>query len=232
MERWRYELHALRSVSGLAAACYFLLGLAGAASGDPELPRSLVTVGELSFLPLVPLLAAILFSRELGGGTELLASLPISLEGMLWRKTAVALVLLIAGHSVWMAGYYWRNGALFGRHFGLASDRPVGGELAVYEPLLQLLPAAVFLLAVCLLAVTASQKAYAALAAGLALWMADALSHGALLGPFTLTNGTHETNEDFWLNRCLLTGGAVLLLGAATYWIGRRARWVREDTGD
>ncbi|SEG62938.1 hypothetical protein [Paenibacillus sp. UNC499MF] len=233
MSLWLQDLKGFKSIWGLFPLLYVLMLGFAMWNSDPEQPGNALFYGELAFYPLVVMLCAALFHRELDGPMEIYAAFPLSLAWMPMRKGLILLAVCAGYQASWFAAYQAKFGAVTTLMFPYGSDgQPHMRTLNGFMPLLmQMLPALLFVSALTVTVMLAVKKLYAGLFAGLAFWMLDILSHGSWFPYFTiytvhLQEQAKEIPDLFLPNRLALLCAALILSVFMIYTARKRSRWI------
>ncbi|MGG6314433.1 hypothetical protein [Paenibacillus macerans] len=195
---------------------------------DPARPRNVYYFSEMGMFPVAVMVTVLLFQREIGGGgMEVIATYPVSLRLLAWRKWLLAILLTAGLDIVWMGGYRWRFGTLATvRYPWNGAEAIPKSEMSMLALLLQTLPAFILLISLTVAGIVAFRKIYGGLILGFGVWVLDTISSGELLGRWTLYTAYLQKWHSFPLNRMALLAGSLLLLAYAVWLIGRRERWI------
>ncbi|MEY9096532.1 hypothetical protein ABH899_005199 [Paenibacillus sp. RC84] len=230
---WLQDLRGFKSMWGLPPLLYVLMLGCAIWSSDPEQPGNALFYGELAFYPLVVMLCAALFHRELGGPLEIYATFPQSLTGMAARKGLILLAVCTGYQAAWFTAYQAKFGAVttLVYSYGPAGQSSMRTLHSFMPLLLQMLPALLFIAVFTFTVMLTVKKLYAGLFAGLALWMLDILSHGSWLPYFTIytvhiQEQSKEIPDLFLPNRLVLLSAALVLTVILNYTVHDRSRWI------
>ncbi|MED4600984.1 hypothetical protein P9314_09755 [Paenibacillus validus] len=229
MSKMISDLKGLYSPMAAVPALYLLLLHISIWLGDPEIPKNMTTYNEMAFLPLVPMVCTLYFQRELGGTLEIYATFPVSFPRMIWRKLLLISATLLALHGGMVGSYVCRYGQIRTEIFSYAGGGSTRGEAGWLQLLLQAWPAYMSMTALSLLFILAFKKLYSGAAAGFALWLAEVLSEGRLLGHGALFTHHIPPEATFTANRWMHAAAAIAIVGFTIILANRRERWIVHD---
>ncbi|MNJ32524.1 ABC-2 family transporter protein [compost metagenome] len=209
---------------------YFIFLIATIFTADPARPRSTLNYTELGMFPLIIMVMTLLLGREFGGnGMEILATYPISLRWLAFRKWLLAIGLTLLANLGWMLCYILYFGKLRSSLYMWDGSDKIVSENALIPLFIQGLPAYLLVVSLVLCGTIIFQKTYGGLLFGFTYWIMDTLSSGQLLFPFSLYSNFLVHDHQFTGNRVALLLAAVLLLGIALWLVGRRERWIGRE---
>lgn len=210
---------------------YFIFLIGTILIADPDRPRSILSYTELGMFPLIMMIMALLLGREFGGGgMEIVATYPISLRYLAFRKWLLAIVLTFLVNLIWMLCYILHFGKLKSSLYLWDGSDKIVVENALIPLFIQGLPAYLLVASLVLCGTIIFQKTYGGLLFGFTYWILDTLSSGQLLSPFSLYTEFLIGDKQFTSNRIAVLVIAILLLGIALWLVGIRERWIgRED---
>lgn len=195
---------------------------------DPARPRNVYYFSEMAMFSLALILPLLLFQREIGGGgMEVIATYPVSLSMLAFRKWLLAIVLTAALAVLLMSVYAWHFGGIWTLRYPWNGAEAIPkAEMNAASLMLQNLPAYVLLISLSIAGIVAFRRIYGGLILGFAVWVLDTISSGEWLGRWTLYASYLRKYHSFPQNRIGLLIASLLLLAFAVWLIGRRERWI------
>jgi hypothetical protein len=227
---WTLELKVHKQPITWLTLLMFVLYLLGILLGDPERPRNVYYFSEMAMFSVAVLLPLLLFQRDIGGGMEVLATYPVSLGQLVFRKWLLSLLLTVGLGVILMSVYAWFFGGIWTiRHPWNGAEAIPRAEMSVYSLILQNLPAYVLLNSLTIVGIVLFRRIYGGLVLGFAVWVMDSLSFGDWLGRWTLYASYLKKSYSFPQNRIGLLIASLLLLAFAVWLMGRRERWISAE---
>ncbi len=227
MSKLAHDLKSAGNAALLVPAAYYALLLASIVFADPERPRSVFYYNEMAFLPLVIMIAVILFQRELGGSMmEIYSTFPVSFAAMVLRKFGVAMAASALLHFGWVYVYKQKFHMLRATVYLYNGGDPFTGDATWLMLLSQSAPEYALMAGVAIFASIASKTLYGGLAGGFAVWMAETMSDGKLLSVFAIYTLHIPGQITLAFNRLLLLSAGMICLAAAILLVNRRERWI------
>ncbi len=195
---------------------------------DPDRPRTVYYFSEMALFSMALIIPLLLFQREIGGGgMEVIATYPVSLRMLAFRKWLMAIGLTLGLGFVLMSVYAWYFGGIWApRHPWNGAEVIPKAEMSAGSMILQNLPAYVLLISLSVAGIVAFRRIYGGLVLGFAVWVLDTISSGEWLGRWTLYASYLKKQHSFPQNRIGLLIASLLLLAFAVWLIGRRERWI------
>lgn len=209
---------------------YFIFLLVTIFIADPTKPRLTFYYAEMGMFPLIIMVMTVLLGREFGGGgMEMIATYPVSLRWLAFRKWLGTLIYIAMANIIWMIAYIVRFGKLEPWLYTWGEGTKVVSENAFFALFMQGLPAYMLMASLVLLGTVIFQKTYGGLLFGFSLWAIDTLSGGGLLRRFTLYANLLEKDTWFTANRIALLLLTALLLAITLWLTGLRERWIGKE---
>lgn len=217
----------------------FLLAIVGCYLGYVTLiatsryPRDLFFLNEMFMLPVVSMATVMFYQRELGGYfSEIYATFPVSMTGMILRKLGQLLVFITVFHLAWTWVYLSSFGKMETLVYSYHNQPPYWGEISWLQLFSQSVPTYLLLAVLTLLGMVLTKKIYGGLGAGFSLWILEGLSRGEMLQDLTLYTvylPESPDNTAFVVNRMLLITISLALLTLSIYWANQRHKWIITD---
>lgn len=195
---------------------------------DPSRPRTVYYFSEMALFSVALIIPLLLFQREIGGGgMEVIATYPVSLRVLAFRKWLMAIGLTAGLGIILMSVYAWHFGGIWApRHPWNGAEVIPKAEMTAGSLILQNLPAYVLLISLSVAGIVAFRRIYGGLVLGFAVWVLDTISSGEWLSRWTLYASYLKKQHSFPQNRIGLIIASLLLLAFAVWLIGRRERWI------
>ncbi|GGG14583.1 hypothetical protein [Paenibacillus aceti] len=214
----------------ILAILLLLLYLISIVTGQADKPRVVSYYAEMGMFPLVIMFTTMMFQHEIGGGgMEIIATYPVSLRLIAWRKWLSAVLLSLLASLIWMSVYLYKYGMIRTKFYPWNGGEAVFRSGGILELLLQALPAYLLLASLTLVGIIVFRSIYGGLLSGFSIWILDTISGGRLLASFTLYTAYLPREASFPLNRVTMLLVSVLLLGLALWLIGYRERWIGRE---
>ncbi|AWB46010.1 hypothetical protein DCC85_18765 [Paenibacillus sp. CAA11] len=198
-------------------------------SGDPDKPRTVYYYSELGMFPLSIIITGALFQRELSGGTEVLASYPVSLGLMTLRKWLLSVMLVLLAHVGWMGTYLWKYGGIRAKLYSWSGGEPSVSLVSPLQLLQQITPAYLFLMALTTCCILLVHRVYVGLLISFGIWILETLTSGLIMARWTLYATYLPPRASYTANRVGLMVGCIFLLVIAVVLAGRRSRWLSKE---
>lgn len=229
MSKLIQDFIGLRSLLTVVPVLYWVLLMASIIWAEADMPRNIAAYNETVFLPLVPMICALFFQRELGGSAmEMYATYPISISLTILSKYVLSIVMMVLLHFSVFQVYVWKFGSIQGTVWSYWTDSARMGQVQWFELAAQSFPVILSVSSFVVFLMIGVKKLYAGLAAGFGLWMVEMLSNGTLFQAAALFKG-HLQDSSFTFNRSIHLAAALILLLAAMGLSERRHRWVVTD---
>lgn len=195
---------------------------------DPGRPRNVVYFSGMALFSLAILLPLLLFQWEIGGGgMEVIATYPVSLRMLAFRRWLLAILLTAGLGMILMSVYAWHFGGIWTARYPWNGAEVIPkAEMTAGSLILQNLPAYVLLISLSTAGIIAFRRIYGGLVLGFAVWVLDTMSSGEWLGQWTLYASYLKKTYSFPHNRIGLLIASLILLVFAVWLIGKRERWI------
>ncbi|MGG3455591.1 hypothetical protein [Paenibacillus rhizolycopersici] len=222
------ELKVQKQPMAWLALLLFVVYILGIVLSDPGRPRNVYYFSEMALFSLAIIIPLLLFQREIGGGgMEVIATYPISLRMLAFRRWLVSILLTAGLGMVLMSVYAWHFGGIWTLRYPWNGAEVIPqAEMTAGSLILQNLPAYVLLISLSTAGIIAFRRIYGGLVLGFAVWVLDTMSSGEWLGRWTLYASYLKKTYSFPHNRIGLLIASLILLAFAVWLIGKRERWI------
>ncbi|PWA10029.1 hypothetical protein DCC39_12130 [Pueribacillus theae] len=219
------ELKGLKSVLLFAPFTYYLLVILSILMADE--PKTIFYYNEMIMLPLIVMMAGLLFQREFSGSMmEIYATFPVSLIAMLLRKVLFLVVIIFTLHLGWTFIYLAKFDMMETTVFAYSGAKPAFKSTSILHLFFQAFPGYLFISSIVASGLIFSKQLYGGWLLGFAVWMFFSLMGNEWNGPFSLYTIYIREDTAFWLNQLLLLLFACGLTIISAIQLNKRTRWI------